>query len=145
MANSFIQLRGNLKMGIAASPVAVEDVSNYVSTMKIMTVREEVTIPATLGTGRKTSSAGTREDKLEITFHSSMKAAELWAILYEVIASDDSQLDFEGTFEAAVASADNPEYSGRATLLSLDTGADVGALRQQTITLPIASLVVAVS
>ena len=133
---SDIQLKGNLLADPAPGPAAT-DVSDFVSEFRIQTQRAGITRPATLGTGTADTVAGSRTDNLIITFHSSQDAEDFWALLYEVISSASSEVVFSGTMNQGAVSADNREWSGTATLLSLDTGAPVGSLRQQTVTLPI--------
>ena len=130
-----VQLKFNLK--VAPAGEALADVSSSVSLYKLVTSRESVTIPPNGATARRSSAAGTEATDLQITFRSNMTAAGLWAVLFEVIKTDDAEIDFEGTQDAGVVSADNPLFSGTAVLLQLDTGADVGSLRGQTITLPV--------
>lgn len=131
---SVIQLKGALTLTVGeGTPV---DVKNWVSTFTIRTSRESVTIPATLGLEMSTA-AGARSDSLEITFHSGVEAAGLWALLYEAISTPTAEVEFSGTMDEGAVSADNLEWSGTAVLLSLDAGGTVGQLRQQTVTLPI--------
>lgn len=135
MANLDVQLKGNLKASVGGEPLA--DMSAFVSMLKIVTQRESITKPGTLATGRKSTAAGMISEQLQITFHSSIKAAEFWALAYEVINTDTAEMDFAGTLTDDIISADNPQWSGTAVLLSLDSGTDVGALREQTITLEV--------
>lgn len=132
---SVIQLKGNLTL----TPLGVTpalDVSDYVSTLIIHTSRELITVPATLGLDSY-QEAGATNDSLEIKFHSGVEAAGMWAMLYEAIRTPSSQVEFVGTFDEGATGPDNLEWSGTAVLPSLDTGAGVGSLREQTITLPI--------
>ena len=130
-----VQLKFNLKIAPAGEVVA--DVSSQCSMYKLVTSRESVTIPPNGATARRSAAAGTEGTDLQITFRSNMTAAGLWAVLFEVIKTDDAEIDFEGTMDPGVVSADNPLYSGTAVLLQLDTGTDVGSLRGQTITCPV--------
>jgi hypothetical protein len=135
------QLKGNLKMSVAG--VAVADVSAYVSSMVLNTARASISVPAVLSTAQSSTVAGETSQSLTIRFHSGLLASQFWARLYAIITSADATADWEATWEEGVVSADNPKFSGTAAtgnaavLLSLDLGADVGALRQQTITLPL--------
>ena len=67
----------------------------------------------------------------------------MWANLYDIIESDSAVADWSATFDPGAVGPDNPRFHGSnatdngAVLLNLDTGADVGALRQQTVTLPL--------
>lgn len=135
MANLAHQLKFNLQAAVGGG--VLESVNQYVSMYKIVTTREAVTIPATGATGRKSMSAGVKSEQVQLTFHSNTAAANFWAMLYEVINTDAAELDFSGTQNDDVVSADNPNFAGTAVLLSLDTGTDVGSLRQQTITLDV--------
>lgn len=135
MANQDIQLKGNLKLSAHGDPLV--DVRAWVSRFGLVRQRATVTKPPTLLTGAESYGAGGISRQLVITFHSSQKAAEVWAILCEAIESDDALVDFEGTMTDDAVSSDNPKYSGVAFIPQLDSGPDVGSLRQQTITLPI--------
>lgn len=130
-----IQLKGNLKLG-ADSGSAVEYGSS-ISEFIIRRQREEITIPATLGTGRKSSEAGALTEHLMIGFHSSTAAASVWAELYDALDTDASTLYFEGTLNPGAVGADNPEFSGTIIVLGLDTGATVSKLREQKQTYPV--------
>lgn len=132
----FIQLRGNLTVGPATTGAPSFDVADWVSEFRITSTRESVTIPATLGLEMSTA-AGARSDSMTITFHSDVDAAGFWAFLYDIIETDSSEMKFAGNFNDGVTSADNPEFSGTVVLLSLDSGNTVGALRQQTLTMPV--------
>lgn len=135
------QLKGNLKMAVAGEPVV--DISAYVSSMVLNTARESITVPAVLSTGQSSTVAGQTNQTLTITFHSGIEAADMWAQMYEIVTDDDALADWEATWDDGAVGPDNPQYSGTeadgnaAVLLSLDLGAAVGALRQQTITLPL--------
>ncbi len=132
---SNIQLKGAAKL--APTGDTLVDYSNQISSLSIVKSRNSVTEPATLGTGRESEKAGTKSEQLVITFFSDMAAASMWAELYDIIDSDDAILDFESTLNPGPVGVDNPSFAGSATLMNLETGADVGTLRQQTITLPI--------
>jgi hypothetical protein len=135
------QLKGNFKLAVAGS--AVVDVASYVSSMLLSTTRTSITVPAVLSTAQSSTVAGERSQSMTIRFHSDITAAAFWARLYSVIITDDSVADWEANWETGATSPDNPKFSGTKVLnnglvlLSLDLGADVGALRQQTITLPL--------
>jgi len=135
MSNLAHQLKFNLKACVGGG--TLENVMQFISMYKIVTQRESITVPATGATGRKSTSAGVKSEQVQLTFHSSNKAEEFWAMAYEVINTDSAEMDFAGTMNDDVISDDNPQWSGTAVLLSLDTGTDVGALRQQTITLDV--------
>ena len=129
------QLKFNLKAAVGGG--VLDDINMYVSMFKITTQRESITIPATGATGRKSTAAGVKTEQVQMTFHSPVKAADFWALCYEVISTDSAEMDFSGTVDEGVVSPDNPSWAGTAVLLSLDTGTDVGSLRQQTITLDV--------
>jgi hypothetical protein len=135
------QLKGNLKMAISGQAVA--DVSAYVSSMVLNTARASITVPAVLSTAQSSTLAGETSQSLTIRFHSDITAAAFWARLYSIVTSADATADWEANWEEGATSPDNPKFSGTAAtdnaavLLSLDLGADVGALRQQTVTLPL--------
>lgn len=131
-----IQLKGNLTANLAGV-LPLIDVAEYVSEFRIGTQRASVTLPANLKYGTSGVAAGERSDALTIAFYSGQHAADFWALLYSIISSDASEMDFSGNLEQAATSANNRRWFGKATLLSLDTGGVVGALRQQTLTLPI--------
>lgn len=129
------QLTGNLQAAAAGSPL--EDVSAFVSSMVINKQRESISVPGTLANARATTAAGAESESLTIRFHSGVAAADFWASLYDIISTDTAEMDFAATFDPGPVDGDNPRFTGTATLMSLDTGADVGALRQQTLTLPV--------
>ena len=128
------QLKGNLKLGVLTANI---DVSDSITSMTIKKVRESITVPATLGTGAATQVAGALSNTLELAFFSSLAATSLWAMFYDAMDTDTSELLFEGTLDAGVVSANNPKFSGVITILGVDTGGTVGALRAQTQTYPI--------
>ena len=132
---SEIQLKGDCSL--APTGDTLVSYKNNISSMVISRTRNAVTKPATLGTGREVTAAGTISETLTINFFSSTAAASLWAVLYDVIDLDEPVIDFEGVLNEGAVGVDNPSFSGSATLLGLDTGADVGTLRSQSITLPI--------
>jgi hypothetical protein len=135
------QLKGNIKLALAGTGLV--DQSGFVTSMVVGTARASITVPAPLSTAQSSTVAGERSQSLTIRFHSGVEATSLWARLYSIITSDDALMDWEGSFEPGAITADNVKFFGNAAagnaavLLSLDTGADVGALRQQTITLPL--------
>lgn len=135
------QLKGNLKM--AAAGVAVADVSAYVSSMVLNTGRASIGVPGTLLTAQSSTVAGETSQSLTVRFHSGIDVAGFWARLYAIITSPDATADWSANWEEGVTTVDNPRFFGSAAtgnaavLLSLDLGADIGALRQQTITLPL--------
>lgn len=125
-----IVLTGNLT-------IEGNDVADVVSSFKIIRSFNAVTIPATLANRREVTAAGAMTEQCEITFHSDVAAAGLWAELYDVIDTDDPVIEITGTVSGDTVGPDNPEFSFDCRLMSLDTGGEVGALMQQTITLPI--------
>jgi hypothetical protein len=130
---SDIQLTGSLTIDSV-------DVTDYVSKFVIKRERSAVTIPATFGNIIESEGAGVLKEMIEITFFSPMTAGMLWAELYTAINTDSAELTFSGVrFQDAVIGGDNPQFSGTFVVMGLDTGADVGALRQQTQTYPITS------
>lgn len=128
------QLKGNIKLGVVTANI---DFSNYITSLMIHRSRESITVPATFGTGRVTQVAGALSESLEINFFSSTDAASMWAMLYDALDTDTSEIKWEGTLNTGIVSADNPKFSGTITILSLDTGGTVGSLRAQTQTYPI--------
>lgn len=141
MASSPRQLKGNLQLAVAGEPLA--DVSAFVSSMVLNTARESITVPGVLSTGQSSTVAGQTNQTLTVTFHSGMAAADMWAQMYEIVTDDDALADWSATWDDGAVGPDNPQFSGSvandnaAVLLSLDLGAAVGSLRQQTITLPL--------
>ena len=127
---SDIQLKGNLSLGAV-------DFSASISSMVIKRSRASVTRPPTLANIRETQAAGALQESLEITFFSGTEAASVWADLYDAIDTDSAELAFVGNLNDGATSADNPEFSGTIVVLGVDSGADVGSLRQQTQTYPI--------
>lgn len=127
---SEVQLTGNLSLGGT-------DYSSSISSMTIKRTRNSVTVPPTLGNIREVDKAGALKEALEITFFSSMAAASVWAELYDAIDTDSAELTFTGNLDSGATGADNPEFSGTIVVMGIDTGADVGSLREQTQTYPI--------
>lgn len=130
-----IQLRGNLRLGPTAG-TAVE-FGNAITAFIVKTERESVTLPATLATGRASSAAGAIMQSVQIDFFSSTAASSVWAELYDAIITDSAELYFEGTLNPGPVNADNPRWSGIFTVMTLDTGIAVGALRAQSQTYPV--------
>lgn len=130
-----IQLKGNLKLGPTAG-TAVEFGAS-VSAFIIKRTRAGVTVPPTLATARGSQAAGALDEAVQIDFFSTTAASSVWAELYDALDTDSSELYFEGTLNPGAVSADNPKWSGKITILSLDTGAAVGALRTQSQTYPV--------
>lgn len=128
-----VQLRGNLKLG-AEAPLT--DVKDYVSEMRIIFARDEIEVPGTLGKP-KGKLAGDSEATLRIRLHSGFTVDSIWSILYAAIMTPASELLFEGSFDPGAISASNMQWEGTVVVLGLETGAEVGALRQQTLDLPI--------
>jgi hypothetical protein len=135
-----IQLKGSASFcpstnGASAGPLV--DFKNYISSLVINRERSSVTVPATLGTGRETTKAGTLSESVTITFHSDFAAAGFWAEMYDAITTDGAELYFESVLNEGAVSADNPKFKGTIVVLTLETGADVGSLRQQSQTYPV--------
>lgn len=130
-----IQLRFNLKVAPGGEPPA--DVSGACSEYRLVTAREGVTVPANGATGRGSTAAGVITESIVFTMKSGIAAADFLSTLREAIYTDSAEIDFEGTFDPGVVSADNPLYSGTATLLNFEIGGTVGALRGQTLTCPV--------
>lgn len=128
------QLKGNIKLGPVTASV---DYSNFITSLTIHRTRESISVPATFGTGRATQVAGALGESLEINFFSGTDAASVWAMIYDIVDTDASELKWEATLNTGIVSADNPKFSGTITILALDTGGAVGSLRQQTQTYPI--------
>lgn len=128
------QLKGNIKLGPVTASV---DYSSFITSLVIHRTRESISVPATFGTGRATQVAGALGETLEINFFSSTDAASVWAMIYDILDTDASELKWEATLNTGAVSADNPKFSGTITILALDSGGTVGSLRQQTQTYPI--------
>lgn len=125
-----IQLTGSLSLGGT-------DFSDSISSMVIKRTRASVTRPPTLGNIRETQAAGALQEALEINFFSDLAAASVWAELYDALDTDTAELAFSGEPDGGTAGADNPHFSGTIVILGVDTGADVGSLREQSQTYPI--------
>lgn len=134
MAQPVQQLKGNIKFGVVT---ASTDFSAFITSLTIHRTRESITVPATFGTGRATQVAGALAESLEINFFSSTDAASFWAMLYDAVDTDTSQIKWEATLNTGITSADNPKFSGTIIILAIDSGGTVGTLRQQTQTYPI--------
>lgn len=135
------QLKGSFKIALAGN--ALVDVSASISSMKRNGQKATVTVPAVLSTAQSSVAAGDKTESITIRFHSGIEATSLWARLSSIFASADSAADWEAIFDPLPVTADNPRYSGTHAggngliLLNLDQGEDVGALRQQTLTMPL--------
>lgn len=125
-----VQLTGSLTIGAV-------DVADFVSSIVIKRTRSSVTVPPTLGNIREHEKAGALKEAVEINFYSSLAATSLWADLYDAIDTDSAELAFTGNLNSGATSADNPEFSGTFVVLGIDTGADVGSLREQSQTYPV--------
>lgn len=130
-----VQLKGNLKLGPSAG-TAVEFGAS-ITAFIIKRTRASIAQPATLATGRDTMAAGALSESVQIDFFSSTAASSVWAELWDALDTDSAQLYFEGSLNPGTVNADNPRYSGIITILSLDTGIAVGALRAQSQTYPV--------
>jgi hypothetical protein len=98
-----------------------------------------VEIPGTLGAPRGSQKAGITNQEVTISFFSDVNAAGLWAEFWDIIVTTSSEFYFEGNLNTGGTSADNPKFSGTATLLNLDTGNPVGDLRSNEVTCPVTS------
>ena len=127
---SEVQLTGSLTIGAT-------DFSDSISSIVIKRTRNSVTVPATLGNIREVDKAGSLKEAVEINFFSDLAAASVWADLYDAIDTDSAELTFSGNLDVGATGADNPEFSGTFVVLGLDTGADVGSLREQSQTYPV--------
>jgi len=128
---SDIQLTGSLTIDSL-------DVSEYVSKFVIKRERNAVTVPATFGKLVESEAAGALKESLEIEFFSPMTAGQMWAKLYTAINTDTAEVTFTGCrMNTGAQGPNNPTFSGSIVIMALDTGAEVGALRQQTQTYPI--------
>lgn len=130
MADQPVQLTGLLKLGADAGTAT--DVSAFVSKMIVHVSRSEVAIPATLANNTEGVAAGSFQYSLEIQFYSGLAATSLWAKLYTAALTDSAELYFEGQLNSGAVGVDNPKWSGKIVVLTVDTGADVGTLRQQS-------------
>ena len=116
------------------------DVSSYVSRFVIRRERDAVTIPPTFGNLAESEAAGVLREMLVLEFFSPMTAGQFWAKLYTAIGTDAATVTFSGCrLNSGVVGANNPNFAGSIVIMALDTGTDVGALRQQTQTYPITS------
>jgi hypothetical protein len=127
---SDIQLKGALTIGGI-------NVADQCSSFVIKTERNAVTVPASLSNIREVQKAGSKKLALEINFWSTMAAADFWAELWDAVDTDSAELTFAGKLNDAALSADNPEYGGTIVVLALETGGEVGSLREQSQTYPI--------
>jgi hypothetical protein len=132
---STIQLGGNLQLGPVGGPLV--DYSDYISQMIITTTREGINTPPTLGKPRGSVRPGAISETLEIQFHSDMAATSVWAELWDAIYTDDAELDFAGNLEEGATSVSNPHFVGTIVVMALNTGGQVGQLRQQSQTWPV--------
>jgi hypothetical protein len=135
MANGVVQLKGTFKC--CETGGALVDYSSVTSSARVTEKKATITRPAVLSTGESTTLAGETTRDLTVTFHSTTAAASMHAVLRAAINTASSLVDFEFIANDDAVSASNPRFTGTAMLPQLDTGNDVGALREQTITLPI--------
>lgn len=133
-----LQLKGNLKLGPEdQSTPTVTDYSGAITSIVINRERSSVTIPPTLKDARETEKAGPLRESVTINFFSDVDAASIWAELYDAMDTDSAILYFEGNLNEGATGADNPQFSGYFSVLGLETGADVGTLREQSQTYPV--------
>ena len=136
--STYVQLKGNLSLGPEDQETPdVTDYSRYISSLSVMRERTSITVPPNLETARESEVAGPMKETVGMQFHSGVAAASLGAELWDAMDTDSSILYFEGTLEPGAVSADNPKFSGYISVLTLETGADVGTLRQQSQTYPV--------
>jgi hypothetical protein len=135
MANGIVQLIGTFKCCEAGGSLV--DFSAVTSNVTITETRQTITVPAVLSTAESDSAASEWSRSLAVTFHSTTAAATLHAVLRAAINTSTSLIDWEYIANDDAVSASNPRFSGQAMVVQLETGGEVGALRQQTITMPI--------
>lgn len=137
MAGEFIQLGGKLELGPVGGPLI--DFSDNVTQFRLGIERNVVTRPPTLGDPTEVDLAGHRKGTLTIAFFSDIDATSIWAELYDTIMTDLSQFDWSGLWNPGVVGVNNRRYFGTATLMNLDTGNEVGALRDNEVSCPLVS------
>jgi hypothetical protein len=125
-----VLLRGSLTLNAV-------DVSDWVTEFKISRTRDVVEVPATLGTGTKSRSAGAHDYTLSISFLSETAASSAWATLWDAMETDSAEIPFAGKLQDAAVSATNPSFAGTILVTALDTGGTVGSLQQSSHTYPI--------
>jgi hypothetical protein len=135
---SIVQLHAHLQ-------VASVDVTPFVSAFTIRRQRDSVVVPASFGNLRQVEKAGAMREWLDITFHSELTASSFWARLFTAMDTPSAELSFEGQLDEGPVTTDNPAFTGRFVVLSLDTGGRVGEVREQTQTYPITAAGVTVS
>lgn len=135
MANTILQRIGEFKL--CATGGALVDYSSVVSRAGFTIQHNMITIPPVLSTSLETEVAGSIKRTLNVQFHSTTAAASIYGVLLDIIDNDDSLLDWSLKQNDTAISADNPVYSGTASLPMLEGMPDVGSLRQQTIACPI--------
>jgi hypothetical protein len=138
---SDIQLTGNLQLN-AGGLTALADVSEFVSEFRLTLTRDHVEVPPT-ATQRRHTAAGSPRDSLTVAFYDDILPTGIWARFFQVIRSTKAEMAFAGSLNPGTAgTSDNPLFEGTAVVTELDTGAEVGRLRIQTLTLPVKSLTV---
>lgn len=126
-------LKGNLKLGTTAETAV--DVSEEVTTFKVMGEVSVVEIPPTLARERR-NRGGSATYSLEIGYLSSDEADGVFRLLWAAIGSQSKELYFEGSMRDDVVSADNPLYTGRIIVVGAAVGGEAEALSTDSNTYP---------
>jgi hypothetical protein len=95
------------------------DLSDRVASVSVIMEGDDVDV-STMGTGVHEHLTGLRNDRIEVTFLSDFAANKVDAVLYELLATADSQPEFPvyvKPFDAAVSST-NPKYATPRAILN---------------------------
>lgn len=138
MANTIMQRIGFLELGVY-DPADIEPFDMIdVTRFGIVRNAATVTVPAVLSTGEESTEAGALRRELIVAFHSPTDADSVYGVFEAAIEGDMRKVRFRGALNNDAISADNPIYAGIAIVPQLELGPDVGSLRAQTVTMPIA-------
>jgi hypothetical protein len=129
MAFAPLILTGNLEIDTV-------DVSLQVVAFKFTASRDQIEIPATLGT-RKSFAPGNDSYEVEIEYLSDVDATAITQILWTAIADAGGTIAVAGTFRPGAASASNPEWTATAVVTGVGIGGTVNEVGLDSQTFPL--------
>lgn len=128
MAFAPLILKGNLE-------IDGTDVSEQVTGFTFRGARDEVEIPATLGT-RSTVKGGNDKYEVQIDYLIDNDAAALTQIFWAALADADGTVLVAGTLRTGAISASNPEWEATVLVTGAGLGGDVNAVGVDSQTYP---------
>lgn len=129
MAFAPLILRGN-------QTIDATDVSDQVTSFKIMGTRDQIDIPATFGS-KASYAAGNDTYEVEIEYLSDMDATAVTQLLWTELDDTDGTVVLTGTFEDGAVSAANPEFTMTAVVTGVGVGGEVNTVGLDSQTFPL--------